>query len=112
VPADTYLVDVYADTTSHDIVGATVNGVTLAGGRNRPRAAGDWRWGFRYAAPPAGGLDLTLRARGSGPLRIRVVSSAPGFPDGVGAPTLRPDLSWTAWPGVPAQTFVVRTFRL
>ncbi len=92
VPADTYLVDVYADTTSHEIVGATVNGAALAGGSNRPNAIGDWRWGFRYAAPPADGLDLTLRERGSGPLRIRVVSTAPGLPGGVGAPTLRPDV--------------------
>jgi hypothetical protein len=111
VPADTYLVDVYADTGSHDIVGATVNGVALAGGHNVPNATADWRWGFRYAAPPSDGLDVTLRARGSGPQRIRVVATAPGLPDGVGAPTLAPDVSWTGWPVVPAQTFVVRTFQ-
>jgi hypothetical protein len=112
VPAGTYLVAVYADTSSHDIVDATVNGAALAGGRNVPKVTGDWRWGFLYAAPPSDGLDLTLRARGSGPQRIRVVATAPGLPDGVGAPTLRPDVSWTGWPVVPAQTFVVRTFQV
>jgi hypothetical protein len=112
VPDDTYLIDVYADTSAHEIVDATVYGAALAGGRNLPTLTGPWRWGFRYAAPPRDGIDLTLRARGAGPVRIRVVSTVPGLPSGVGAPTLRPDVSWTGWPALPAQTLVVRTFQL
>jgi hypothetical protein len=111
VPADMYLLDVYADTSGHEILDATANGAALAGGRNVTAGTGPWRWGFRYTAP-RDGVDLTLRARGSGPVRIRVVSTRPGLPTGVGAPVLRPDVSWTSWPLMPAQTIVVRTLEL
>jgi hypothetical protein len=111
VPADAYAVDVYADTTAHEILDATVEGAALHGGHHST-ATGAWRWGFRYAAPPPDGIDVTLRARGPGPLRIRVVSTRAGLPSGVDAPVLSPDTSWSPWPLVPAQTFIVRTFRL
>lgn len=108
VPAGAYAVDVYADTTAHDIVGATVAGAPLAGSA----AAPNFQWGFRYSAPPIDGVEVTLRTRGSGPLRIRVVSSAAGLPPDVGAPTLPADAAWSSWPVIPAQTFVVRTVEL
>jgi hypothetical protein len=108
VPAGAYAVDVYADTTAHDIVDATVAGAPLAGSA----AAPNFQWGFRYSAPPADGVEVTLRTRGSGPLRIRVVSSAAGLPPDVGAPTLPADAAWSSWPVIPAQTFVVRTVEL
>jgi len=112
VPADAYSVAVYADTTQHDILGATVEGASLRGGLNIPDADGGWRWSFSYAAPPSDGMDVRIRARGDGPLRLRVVTSTAGLPSGVGAPTLSRDVAWAGWPSVAGQTFVVRTFRL
>ncbi|MFF4832707.1 M20/M25/M40 family metallo-hydrolase [Streptomyces sp. NPDC001315] len=111
-PADAHSLAVYADTGSHQILDATVGGARLTGGRNVPHAEGDWRWSFSYAAPPADGIELVIRARGKGPLPIRVVSTATGLPSGVGAPTLAAEQSWAGWPSVAGQTFVVRTFRL
>lgn len=108
VPADTYLVDVRADTTAQDVPTTTVNGVTIPADTGPP--TGPWGWGFRYAAPPRDGIDLTLRVRGSGPLRIRVVSTTPGLPDDVGAPRLPPAVSWAGWPALSGQTIAVRTF--
>ncbi|GIF62780.1 aminopeptidase [Asanoa ishikariensis] len=102
VPAGAYAVDVYTDTT---ILSATVAGAPLA-------AATDTQWGFRYSAPPAEGFELTVRTRGPGPLRLRVVSSTAGLPSDVGAPTLPADAAWSSWPVIPAQTFVVRTVEL
>ncbi|MEV4534079.1 M20/M25/M40 family metallo-hydrolase [Asanoa sp. NPDC049518] len=101
-PAGAYAVDVYADTA---ILSATVDGAPLAGSAASP-------WELRYSAPPADGVELTLRTRDPGPLRLRVVSSAAGLPPDVGAPALPADASWSSWPVIPAQTFVVRTVEL
>ncbi|MFG2631448.1 M28 family peptidase [Streptomyces sp. NPDC048473] len=109
-PADAHTIAVHADTRAHQILDATVEGAKLTGGPKRPGSG--WGWSFDYAAPPADGLDVVVRIRGKGPLPIRVVSTAAGLPGGVGAPTLAADQSWTSWPSVAGQTFVVRTFRL
>ncbi|MCX5252592.1 M20/M25/M40 family metallo-hydrolase [Streptomyces canus] len=108
-PADSYSLAVYADTSDHEILGASVEGRQIPGGRNHPQ--GTWGWGVTYAAPPADGLDIVVRARGEGPLPLRVVTSEVGLPDGVGAPALGADQSWAGWPSVAGQTFVVRTFK-
>lgn len=110
VPAGVYGLAVYADTGDHRILGASVGGAELTGGRNN--AHSKWGWGFTYAAPPADGIDVVVRARGEGPLPLRVVTNQVGLPDGVGAPTLPADQSWAGWPSVAGQTFVVRTFTL
>ncbi|MGW0495862.1 M20/M25/M40 family metallo-hydrolase [Streptomyces sp. NPDC003007] len=108
VPAGIYSLAVYADTGDHEILDASAEGAKLPGGRNH--TLGKWGWGFTYAAPPADGLDIVVRARGEGPLPLRVVTSEVGLPDGVGAPTPAADQSWAGWPSVAGQTFVVRTF--
>ncbi|MFD7619811.1 M28 family peptidase [Streptomyces sp. NPDC059802] len=109
-PADAHTIDVHADTRAHQILDATVEGAKLTGSPKHPQGA--WNWSFGYAAPPADGIDVVIRTRGQGPLPLRVVSTAAGLPDGVGAPTLAADQSWASWPSVAGQTFVVRTFRL
>ncbi|GCD93065.1 aminopeptidase [Embleya hyalina] len=109
-PAGTHTIDVHADTGAHEILDATVAGVRLAGGPKR--AQGGWGWSFGYAAPPADGIDVVIRARGTGVLPLRVVSTTVGLPDAADPPVLAPDQSWTSWPSVAGQTFVVRTFRL
>ncbi|WP_433389465.1 M20/M25/M40 family metallo-hydrolase [Micromonospora sp. KLBMP9576] len=111
-PAGAYRVDVYADTSAHEILGATVDGATIAGGLTVPAEAAPWRWGFRYTAPPADGIDLTLRVRGAGPLPVRVVSTSATLPAAAGAPALPPEASWSGWPVLAGETLVVRTFRL
>ncbi len=112
VPADTYTLDVYLDATQRSVLEATVGTVPITSRPNTTLGAAPWRWGFRYVAPPRKGIELSLRASGSQPLRIRLVSTVPGLPGGVGAPMLRPDVSWTGWPDLPAQTVAVRTFEI
>ncbi|MFD7497228.1 M20/M25/M40 family metallo-hydrolase [Streptomyces sp. NPDC059832] len=109
-PANAHTIDVHADTGAHQILDATVEGAKLAGGPKHPQ--GGWNWSFSYAAPPTDGIDVVIRTRGKGPLPLRVVSTAAGLPDGVGAPAPAADRSWASWPSVAGQTFVVRTFRL
>lgn len=107
VPDDAVLVDVFVDAGDQRVVDATVDGAAVAGGVNLPSSVGPWRWGFRYAAPPPEGITVALRTRGTTPPRLRVVSVAPGLPDGTRS--LPADVSWTSWPVVPAQTLAVRT---
>ncbi|MFF9572069.1 MFS transporter [Streptomyces sp. NPDC014685] len=102
-------IDVHADTGAHQILDATVEGTKLTGGPKHSEST--WGWSFTYAAPPTEGIDVVIRTRGKGPLPLRVVSTAVGLPDGVGAPALTADRSWATWPSVAGQTFVVRTFR-
>ncbi|WP_328379836.1 M20/M25/M40 family metallo-hydrolase [Streptomyces sp. NBC_00440] len=108
VPDDTYLVDVFANTATHMVRGATVDGVDIDAGRTS--LTKPWGWGFRYAAPSDKGMDLTIRSAGSGPLRIRAVSLTSGLPDGVHAPRLPSNASWAGWPVLSGQTIAVRTF--
>ncbi len=113
VPAGVFTLDVYTDTAAHEVVSATVDGADIAGGHNvSEQVAPGWRWGVRYVAPPADGVDLTVRVSGTAPVRLRVVTTAAGLPGDIGAPALGPDVSWTPWPIVPAQTYVVRTFTI
>ncbi|MEV5200561.1 M20/M25/M40 family metallo-hydrolase [Streptomyces sp. NPDC053720] len=109
-PANAHSIDVHAGTGAHQILDATVEGAKLTGGPKH--SVSNWGWSFSYAAPPAEGIDVVIRVRGKGPLPLRVVSTAVGLPDGVGAPAPAADRSWASWPSVAGQTFVVRTFRL
>ncbi|MFI1386146.1 M20/M25/M40 family metallo-hydrolase [Embleya sp. NPDC020886] len=108
-PADAHTIEVHADTGAHEILDATVEGAKLAGGG---RPGGGWSWSFSYAAPPADGIDVVIRVRGTGALPLRVMSTAVGLPNGAEAPALAADESWASWPSIAGQTFVVSTFRL
>ncbi len=108
VPDDTYLVDVFADTSTHEVLSAMADGADLA--TTTGTSPAPWGWGFRYAAPPGDGIDLTVLARGDGPLRLRVVATTQGLPGDVGAPRLPAEVSWAGWPALSGQTIVVRTF--
>jgi len=97
---------VYADVSAHEIIGATVNGVTVSGGKNVEGT--DWQWGLRYTAPPADGIELTINVRGNGPLRLNAVARYNGLPADAGAPTLPEDASWA--PPLANQSFAARVF--
>lgn len=62
-PADSYSLAVYADTSDHEILGASVEGRQIPGGRNHPQ--GTWGWGVTYAAPPASTDSTSSSARGA-----------------------------------------------
>lgn len=108
--ADAHTVTVYADTSTAEIVAATVEGAALDGGVNLPASRGVWRWGLRYAGPTADGIELTVRTRGPGPLRLRVITQTAGLPAQAQPPQLPDTASWTPYPSVAGQTFAARTF--
>ncbi|MYW69888.1 M20/M25/M40 family metallo-hydrolase [Streptomyces sp. SID8379] len=108
LPDDVFMVDVFADTTHHSVQGATVDGVHIDTAKSA--LAEPWGWGFRYAALSGKGIDLTLRVKGKGPLRLRVLSTASSLPDGVDAPRLAPGTGWAGFPVLSGQTIAVRDF--
>jgi hypothetical protein len=57
-------------------------------------------------------VDLRIRVRGEGPLRVRAIAIIAGLPAGAGAPELPSAVSWAGWPSVAGQTLVVGTLTL
>ena len=103
-PADAYSYGLYADTTGHQIVDATVDGAPLPGGKLLTPNFAPWGWGYGYAGPPPAGSDLVLNVRGNGPLRIMVTTVIASLPPDIGAPALPSDLSLPRFPEVGGQT--------
>ncbi|MGW3816941.1 M28 family peptidase [Streptomyces sp. NPDC005046] len=83
----------YADTTGATVTEARVGDVRVPGGANRPTADGPWKWGLIQVAPPADGVELTLKVRGTGPLKLRLVAQASGLP----ATALGPKPATVSW---------------
>ncbi|WP_320068794.1 M28 family peptidase [Micromonospora sp. RTGN7] len=110
-PAGVFQLAAFVDTTNHRPVDVTVDGVVLPTEDTLPDVGGGWHWGFLYIAPPAGGVEVVLRIRGSGTVPVRVVAISAGLPDVAGAPVLPSDLHWARWPSLAGQSFVARTFR-
>lgn len=61
------------------VVNAEVNGRGIDGGAAAPADEPEGRWGLLYWAPPAGGIELTLRTRQVGSLNVRVVDKSYGL---------------------------------
>jgi len=115
----------YVDTTSAEVLdagfGPVAGGaggtaatagsetVRLDGGRNRSFATSPWKWGFEYAAPPAGGVELTLRTRGSGTTRLRLVTRSAGIPASALDVPLPGDVTWSSVDA--GETLAARTVR-
>ncbi|MGZ2361954.1 M20/M25/M40 family metallo-hydrolase [Streptomyces sp. 372A] len=112
LPAGTHRFVLYANTSRHTVLDATLDGAPAAGSPNLPASAGDWRWTTSYAAPPTDGVDLTLRYRGDGPLPLQILAFQAGLPATPTTPSLPADLTWTAWPSVAGQSLIVRTLAL
>ncbi|MFJ8044019.1 M20/M25/M40 family metallo-hydrolase [Kitasatospora sp. NPDC096147] len=105
--AGTSHLGVYADLTTHQVLGATVLGAEVHGGTNRPDAEGPWKWGFVAWTVPADGLTVDLRLTGGPGLPLRVTAYHPGLPPAAGLDTLPTGLTWSTWGSVPSDVTVV-----
>lgn len=101
---NTHRLDIHTDA---EPIAVTVHDRDLTGGSNVH--IGQWRWGVRYAAPPAEGVELTFTVPTAAPLRVNTVGLHTGLPGEAGAPTLPSDAAWTAMPSVGNQTFAARS---
>lgn len=100
----------YADTRSHTVVAATVDGIRVDEEGGQPQDTDPSKWGFVFHAIPPEGIDVTLTVRGEGPLPLRVITYRDGLPH---VPELTPrpdDLSWSG--NSSNLTMVAKSYRV
>jgi hypothetical protein len=110
-PGEASRLALYADTTSHTVAAATVDGISVEEAPGQRQDTDPSKWGFVFHGVPPEGIDVTLEVRGEGPLALRVVGYRDGLPQEV--PELRPlpdDLSWS---GTSSNlTMVAKSYRV
>jgi len=95
-PGEASRLAVHADTASHAVTIATVDGTRVDAAPGQTSSDTRSEWGFVFHAVPPEGIDVTLEVRGEGPLPLRVLSYRDGLPR-VPELTPRPDgLTWSA----------------
>jgi uncharacterized membrane protein len=86
---------VYADTRSHTVAAATVDGINVEEAPGQREYTDPSKWGFVFHGGPPNGIDVTLEVRGEGSLPLRVITYRDGLPQ---VPKLTPrpdDLTWS-----------------
>jgi hypothetical protein len=101
---------VHADTATHAVTAAKVEGAKVDVAPGQKSADASSNWGFVFHAVPPEGIDVALEVRGEGPLPLRVVSYRDDLPQ---VPELTPrpdDLTWSAAPS--NLTMIAETHRV
>jgi hypothetical protein len=80
----------YADTRSHTVTTATVDGISVEEAPGQRQDTDPSKWGFVFHTVPPEGIDVTLEVRGEGPPLLRVIGYRDGLPQ-VPELTSRPD---------------------
>src|SRR5215207_1794914 len=94
-PAEASRLALYADTRSHTVTAATVDGINVEEAPGQRKDTDPAKWGFVFHTVPPEGIDVTLEVRGEGLLPVRVIGYRDGLPR---VPELRPlpdDLTWS-----------------
>jgi peptidase M28-like protein len=100
----------YADTRSHTVTAATVDGVNLEEAPGEPQDTDPSKWGFVFHGGPPEGIEVTLEVLGEGPLPLRVIGYRDGLPQ---VPELTPLPDDLTWSGTSTNlTMVARSYRV
>jgi hypothetical protein len=94
-PGESSRIALYADTRSHTVTAATVDGISVEEAPGQRQDTDPSKWGFVFHTVPPEGIDVTLEVRGEGPLPLRVIGYRDGLPQ---VPELTPrpdDLTWS-----------------
>jgi hypothetical protein len=94
-PGEGSRIALYADTRSHTVTAATVDGISVEEAPGQRQDTDPSKWGFVFHTVPPEGIDVTLEVRGEGPLPLRVIGYRDGLPQ---VPELTPrpdDLTWS-----------------
>ncbi|HYP52684.1 MAG TPA: hypothetical protein VEQ42_04050, partial [Pyrinomonadaceae bacterium] len=101
----------FAVNSDAGVTGAAVNGRPLEETLTDAELSESKRWSLRYHALPAEGFELTVRAKASQPVSVRVVDQSYGLPQLDGrATTPRPDDMVLAQLSFNDSTFVSKSF--
>jgi hypothetical protein len=93
-PGTSYLT-LIADVSQHTVKEATLLGVKVNGGVNRPYAEGPWKWGFALYSVPEDGVEITLRVSGEGRVPLWLTGYTPGLPQSPALPPMPAHLTWS-----------------
>jgi hypothetical protein len=103
-PAEASRLAFYADTRSHTVTAATVDGINVEEAPGQREDTDPSRWGFVFHGVPPEGIDVTLKVRGGGSLPLRVIGYRDGLPR---VPELRPLPDELTWSGTSSNLSMV-----
>jgi hypothetical protein len=100
----------YADTRSHTVTTATVDGFSVEEAPGQREDTDPSKWGFVFHGGPPEGIEVTLEVRGEGPLPLRVIGYRDGLPQ---VPELTPRPDDLTWSGTSSNlTMVAKSYRV
>jgi prepilin-type processing-associated H-X9-DG protein len=109
-PAEASRLALYADTRSHTVTSAIVDGINVEEVPGQREDTDPSKWGFVFHGVPPEGIDVTLEVRGEGPLPLRVI----GYRDGLlQVPELTPLPDELTWSGTSSNlTMIAKSSRV
>jgi hypothetical protein len=108
--AEASRIALYADTRSHTVTAATVDGISVEEAPGQRQDTDPSKWGFVFHGVPPEGIDMTLEVRGEGTLPLRVISYRDGLPQ---VPELTPRPNDLTWSGTSSNlTMVAESYRV
>jgi hypothetical protein len=109
-PAEASRLALYADTRSHTVTAATVDGINVEEAPGQREDTDPSKWGFVFHGVPPEGIDVTLEVRGEGQLPLRVIGYRDGLPQ---VPELTPLPDELTWSGTSSNlTMVAKSYRM
>jgi hypothetical protein len=109
-PGESSRIALYADTRSHTVTAATVDGISVEEAPGQRQDTDPSKWGFVFHTVPPEGIDVTLEVRGEGPLPLRVIGYRDGLPQ---VPELTPRPDDLTWSGTSSNlTMVAESYRV
>src|SRR5215211_1278918 len=109
-PAEASRLALYADTRTHTVTAATVDGINVEEVPGQREDTDPSRWGFVFHGGAPEEIDVTLEVRGEGPLPLRVIGYRDGLPR---VPELRPLPDDLTWSGTSSNlTMVAKSYRV
>jgi hypothetical protein len=109
-PAGASRLALYADTRSHTVLAAKVDGINVEEAPGQREDTDPSRWGFVFHGGPPEGIEVTLEVRGEGPLPLRVIGYRDGLPR---VPELEPLPDELTWSGTSSNlSMVAKSYRV
>jgi prepilin-type processing-associated H-X9-DG protein len=109
-PAEASRIALYADTRSHTVTAATVDGINVEEAPGQREDTDPAKWGFVFHGVPPEGIDVTLEVRGEGPLPLRVIGYRDDLPQ---VPELTPRPDELTWSGTSSNlTMIAKSYRV
>jgi hypothetical protein len=109
-PGKAWRLALYADTRSHTVTAATVDGISVEEAPGERQDTDPSKWCFVFHGGPPEGIDVILEVRGEGPLPLHVIGYRDGLPQ---VPEMTPRPEDLTWSGTSTNlTMVAKSYRV